>query len=355
MVASWLPSIVATVSTTGMNRATDGGWHNVHVVGESVFGTSLLVLGSESLLSDRVVAGRVAAARAEQPESEFNDVNATDLVDGRLSDIIGGSLFAPHAIVVVRELASIPTEVVPQLTAAAVAPHPELCLVLVHGGGSRGRGVLDALRKAKVSIEKADPVKPWELPRFLAREARRARIRIDEEAITGLIEAVGNDLRALVAGLEQLGSDHEGGTITVEVVRKFFAGRAEVTSFAVTDDVMAGRVGEGLEKLRWALDTGCSPVMVTSSLASSLRSLGKYLDLHNSAMPDGDIARQVGVPPWKLKDFRKYVRSWRPDAVAEAILAVAHADQQVKGGAANAHFALEQMMLSVERARSGKR
>ena len=320
-----------------------------------MFGSSLLIVGSESLLADRAVEARVSDARAEAPDAEFHDLAAVDLADGRIHDVLGGSLFASHSIVVIRDLGSLPVEVAPHLTAAAINPDPELCLVLVHGGGNKGKSTLDALKKGKVITQKADPVKQRELPGFLAAEARRMRVRVEEQALEALVESVGVDLRSLVAALRQLADDHEGQIITPEVVRRFFSGRAEVSAFAVADDVMTGRVGPALEKLRWALETGCAPVQVTSALASSLRTMGKFLDLRRSSLPDDELGRQMGVPPWKLRDVRNQSRSWRPNGVAEAMLAVAHADHQVKGAAVNAPFALEQMLLSVETARTRSR
>lgn len=320
-----------------------------------MFGTSLLIVGSESLLAERAVNERVAQARKEFPDAEFHDVSAGELGEGRIYDILGGSLFASRYIVVVRDLANLPVGAAPQLIEAATRPGEELFLVLVHGGGNKGKSTLEALKKAKLELIKVDPVKANNLPGFLHTEARRRHIRIDQPAIEILIQSVGTDLRSLVAALGQLASDNDGAPVTQEVVRRFFSGRAEVTGFAVADEVMSGRIGSALEKLRWALETGCTPVQVTSALASSLRAMGKFFDARRSSLPDRELGAQIGVPFWKLKDLRTYARSWRPDGVAEGLLAVANADRQVKGAAVNAGFALEQMLLEVEAARTGQR
>ena len=49
-------------------------------------------------------AGR--KARRERPDAEESEVAAVDLADGRFADLIGGSLFASHAVVVITDLAS---------------------------------------------------------------------------------------------------------------------------------------------------------------------------------------------------------------------------------------------------------
>lgn len=312
----------------------------------------MLVQGAEPLLAERAVAVHLRKARAEQPSAEFTEVSAGELADGRFGDLIGGSLFSPHSIVVVTDLANLPDEALPLVKQTALEPFAELCLVLVHGGGVKGKGLLDALKKAKVATVAADPVKAWELPKFVAAEARSLKMGMDAAAGEALVDAVGADLRSLTGALRQLSADYEGQSVSAEMVRRYFGGRAEVTSFAVVGELMAGRAGPALEMLRWSLDTGTAPLLITSALAASLRSLGKYLELRRSRLSDNDLARQVGIPPWKLKELNQQARNWTSGGVAVAIRAVAKADAEVKGAAADPGFALEQLLLAVLAARS---
>jgi DNA polymerase-3 subunit delta len=119
-----------------------------------------------------------------------------------------------------------------------------------------------------------------------------------------------------------------------------------VTSFAVVDAVMGGQTVTALERLRWALATGVAPVLVTSALAGGLRSLGKYFGARGGGR-DADVAREVGVPPWKLKDLAKQARMWTPGGVAASLRAVAVADAAIKGAESDPDYALEQLVLTV--------
>ncbi len=78
-----------------------------------VFGGTLLVRGSEPLLAERAVAAQVAIARRERPNAEVTEVTAAELADGRFADLIGGSLFASDAVVVVTDLANLPDKALP--------------------------------------------------------------------------------------------------------------------------------------------------------------------------------------------------------------------------------------------------
>ena len=318
----------------------------------SPFGRVTLVTGPESLLADRAVAGLLEQVRSESPEAEVTRVEADRLDPGRFAEMTSASLFAVRRAAVVTDLAALPTELVADVLALAQAPLDDLALVLVHGGGQKGKGLLDKLKAAKVQVVDAPAVKPWELPQFVAAEARRTGAGIDPGAAQTLVDAVGHDLRALAAAVSQLVADGEGEPISEAQVRRYFGGRSEVTSFAVADAALAGRTGAAMEQLRWAISTGVAPVLITSALASGLRGLGKLVTAP-AGLRESDLAREVGVPPWKLKSLRSQARGWDQGGLATALKAVAVADAEVKGAADDAAYALERVVLSVARSRRG--
>jgi len=324
-------------------------------VPETAFATALLVTGPESLLAERAVADFVGRATAERPDAAVVRLQAGELDAGALAEAAGGSLFASASIVVVSNLAELPAELADHVVALATDPGDDLALVLVHGGGVKGKALLDRLKKLRVPAQDFAAIKPWDLPQFVAGEVRRCGGRVDARTAGVLIEAVGSDTRALAGAVRQLLDDSPDRLLTEVAVRRYFGGRAEVTSFAVADDVLSGRVDGALGKLRWALSTGVAPVLITSALSNNLRSLGKYLDGRDARLRDAELARVVGVPPWKLKDLSRLSRDWKPTAVAAAIRQVAIADAQIKGAASDPGFALEQLVLGVIECRRSER
>jgi len=318
----------------------------------SPFGRVTLVTGPEGLLADRTVAALLAEALHESPEAEVSRTEADRLDASRFAEMTSASLFAVRRVAVVTDLASLPAELHDDVLGLARTPLADLALVLVHGGGQKGKALLDKLKAAKVQVVDAPAVKPWELPSFVSAEARRVGATIDPAAAHTLVDAVGHDLRSLAAAVSQLVSDGDGGPVTEDEVRRYFAGRSEVTSFAVADAALAGRTGVAMEQLRWAMATGVAPVLVTSALASGLRGLGKLVTAAGG-LKEADLAREVGVPPWKLKSLRSQARGWDQGGLAAALKAVAVADAEVKGAAEDAAFALERVVLAVARARRG--
>jgi len=80
---------------------------------------------------------------------------------------------------------------------------------------------------------------------------------------------------------------------------------------------------------------------------ASLREDVDLLASLEARLSDAEVARQIEVPPWKVKDLARQSRMWSATAVSSAIRRVARADADVKGAASDAEFALEQMVLDV--------
>lgn len=319
-----------------------------------VLGRVVLVTGKEEFLSERTVGSVRDAVRSHDPEAEIGEAAASDLTLATLGEMAAPSLFSTTRCVIVRGLENLPDESVDGLLDYAGAPADDVALVLVHGGGPKGSGVLTKLRKLSTVTEvKSEEVKRSELTGFVTSEFAGHGARIAGDAAAFLVTAVGQDLRSLAAAAHQLTNDFPGEPIDVDKVKRYFGGRAEATSFAVADAAFSGRREAALEELRWALDGGTATVLITSAMASSARSLARYLGAARGAR-DNDLARDLGVPPWKVKQVRDQSRAWTPDAIATALRAVATADADIKGQAHDASYTLERLVLTVTGLRTAR-
>ena len=312
-----------------------------------VLGRVTLVTGKEEFLNERTVTTVRGVVRAHDPEAELTETNASDLTLGTLGEMSAPSLFSSVRCVVVRALEQLPDESVDGLVSYATSPADDVALVLVHGGGQKGSGTLSKLRKLSgVTEAKSGELRPSEFPGFVAAEVRSHGATIDNDAALALVQAVGQDLRSLAAAAHQLANDFPGEPLTEDKVARYFGGRAEAKSFAVADAAFAGRREQALEELRWAIDGGTAAVLVTSAFAGSARGLARYKGAVRG-MGEADLAREVGVPPWKLRTIRDQSRGWTEQGLSRAIRAVAQADADVKGAAGDASYALERLVLTV--------
>lgn len=312
-----------------------------------VLGQVTLVTGKEEFLRERTVAAVRTAVRHHDADAELAETRGSDLTMATLGEMSAPSLFSSTRCVVVRSLEDLPEESVDGLLEYAAAPVEDVALVLVHSGGPKGSGVLTKLRKlATVTESKSGELRPSEFPAFVTAEIRHHGAGLDPEAADLLVQAVGQDLRSLAAAADQLASDFPGQTLTIEIVKRYFGGRAEAKSFAVADAAFWGRRTQALEELRWALDGGTAPVLVTSAFAGGARGVARYKSAPRG-MREADLAREVGVPPWKLRTIRDQSRGWSDGGIARAIRAIAQADADIKGAASDASYTLERLVLTV--------
>jgi DNA polymerase III subunit delta len=89
--------------------------------------------------------------------------------------------------------------------------------------------------------------------------------------------------------------------------------------------------------------------MITSALAQGVRAIGKLAGARGGQRP-ADLARELGMPPWKIDRVRQQMRGWTPDGVAVALRAVAEADAGVKGGGDDPEYALEKAVVTIAQA-----
>ncbi len=308
-----------------------------------------VVVGDEELLVARAVSAVVRAGRSADPAVEVTDLTAAELEPGTLADALSPSLFGERRILVVRAAQDLAKDLAGELLTQLADPQDQVSVVVVHAGGAKGKALLTALlarRPRRIDAPKI--TKFGDRRDFLRRELRAGNRPVDEDAVGLLLDAVGSDLRELASAAEQLRADTDG-PITAEAVARYHRGRAESSGFTVADRAVDGDLDGALELARWGQSTGLAPVLVTSALASTLRAMAMVASAGRA--PAHQLAGQLGMPPWKVEKTQRQARGWRPEGLTAALTAVARADADVKGAAADQGYAVERVLLAVCQAR----
>lgn len=312
-----------------------------------------LVAGPEAFLAERAVADVLRRAREIDPDIDVSRRAAVDTEASALLETLSPSLFAASRVAVLEGIDQASDDLGAALERLAAEPPEGAILVLVHPGGNRGKRLLDVLRKRGVTEVRCPTLRRGdELLDFVGHEARVHRGRIDRDAAARLVEVLGSDLRGLASMTEQLVADSDG-VVTTELVGRYVDGRAEVKGWAVADLTVTGQLGKALSEMRWALTSGTDAVLIIGALAASLRTLTRL-----AAMPrgfrDADVARDLEVPPWKVRVLRSQVRGWSADGLSTALRAVAEADLAIKGGSTDHALTLSRTILAVTEARDSR-
>ncbi len=309
-----------------------------------------LLLGPEGALADRALVKLVAQLKEEK--AEITSIAAADALVGDIADALAPSLFSERRALVLKDLQDLPEESKDEVVRYLDSPDPTMTVVFVHKGGVKGKALLDAIKKVKPETIACDAIKKESDKESFVRDlfldsGRKAT----PGAIKALVGALGNELRELQSAVSQISLDAPAGAIDEAIVDKFHQGRIETTGFDVADVTIDGNLPVALVTLRSALETGTDPVMVTSAIASSLRSLAKVSGT-NKGTKSFELAGQLGMAPWQIDKARRQLQSWTPRGIASAVEAIAKADADVKGASSDPIFALEKALSTIAAARA---
>ena len=311
-----------------------------------------LLLGSEAALADRALGKLLAELKQER--AEVTTLFAGEVSVGEISDALSPSLFSERRALILRDLQDLAEEAKNEITRYLDATDETLTLVLVHKGGVKGKALLDQIKKAKPEIIACEPLKKEsEKEEFVRNLFLDLGRKASPAAVNALVNATGTDLRELSAAVAQLASDSPAGLIEESHVNKYHQGKVETTGFDVADKVMEGNLPESLITLRHAITTGTDPVMITSAIASSLRGIAKVSG-SNRGQKSFELAGELGMAPWQIDKARRQLNGWNANTLTAAVAAIAKCDAQVKGGASDPIYALEQALTRICAARSGR-
>ncbi|WP_280221473.1 DNA polymerase III subunit delta [Nocardia neocaledoniensis] len=307
-----------------------------------------LVLGDEELLVERAVAQVIGQVRAGAPDPEAVPVDrlrAGDASTAELAELLSPSLFAEDRVIVLESAAEAGKDAVAVITEAAADPPAGVVLLVLHSGGGRAKALAPALQKQGAVVhECAKLTKAAERMEFVRAEFRAVGVKVTADVVQILIESVGSELRELAAACSQLVAD-TGGKVDANAVRRYYSGRAEVTGFDVAELAVAGDRPAAMEALRWATDRGVPHVLLADALADSVHTIARV-----GSAGRGDpfkLAQQLGMPPWKVKKAQAQARGWNPATIGTALQVVATLNADVKGGAADATYAVEHALSRI--------
>lgn len=325
----------------------------------SAFGKLLLITGGGpggEFLADRMRERALASVLAVEPGCEVTTASAASLTAGEFLGLTSASLFSAATAVVLTDLQDATEGPSEELAAYAAEPSSEVAVILVHAGGQKGKKLLDQLRAADAvtEVKVEAPKYEREFVGWVRGESRDVGAPLDDAAAALLVQAVGQDLRALAGAIDQLAATREdpdgAAAITADVVRKYFGGRADVRGYEIADAAIEGRFDVALERVRWAESAKVAAPVIVSAVAAGLRSLAKLADVKPGAS-EADAAKLVGAPPFKIRSLRAQLRDWSPAGLAAALEAVARTDLDIKSGDADPAYAVERLVLQIAQAR----
>lgn len=214
-----------------------------------------------------------------------------------------------------RELAAIPPDTVLVLIGRANAPAP----------------LVKAVEKAGGEVHSFAGRKSWEMPAWAREHAEKEGLRLDGEAAKMLVGIVGTSQSRLAREIEKIAlAKHPDTNVSAEDIQALACGEAGPDVWALADALVAGRVDAALGVAEGLRDE--RPTALSYRLVRELRNAHRAAALADAGMADAQIAKELGMPPWKAKKTVQKARKADRDALERALCAFADFEVETRGG-----------------------
>jgi DNA polymerase-3 subunit delta len=306
----------------------------------------VLVSGPEAFLADRATQAIRAALLDAHSDLEVHDVDAASYTAGELFTIASPSLFAEPRLIRVEGVEKCSDAFLEDAKRYVAQPAEDTTLVLRHGGGQRGKALLDLVRGGAgggIEVLCAEVKKDQDRLAFAQGEFRRLGAQITPGALRMIVAAYSGGIGELAGACAQLVSD-AGARLSEEEVNRATEGRVETNAFKVADAATAGRASDALVLLRQALSTGTDPIPMLAALNMKVRAMARVYGARGSS---AQLAKELGMAPWQVDRAQREVRGWREEDLARCIDLAAETEWLLKGGSRDPEYALEKYLLFV--------
>ncbi len=319
-------------------RAAQGSFEPVYVL-----------VGTETLLIERVL---VALRRAidEDGVPGFN----LELFDGRSLDaskVISAAqtlpMMADRRLVIVRHVDAMAASEQNELAAYLEAPSDSSSVVLT-ADKLDGRGKLAKIAKKKGYLIEAKGLRGRELREFVRNEVRDREHSIANDAIEGLLDAVGEDLGAIDDAIERLSLFVGAGQrIDLDAVSKCVSRVRVETIWTLVDAIGLKDRKKGVAAAQSLLDDREPPLRLLAMVARQLRIVARMRQALSEGLRAQEAAKRAGAPPFKARELTESARQFNADSLRHAFSVIAQTDRALKGSKRPGDIVLQEAVLAL--------
>ncbi|UCE62598.1 MAG: DNA polymerase III subunit delta [Nitrospirota bacterium] len=340
--------------------------HELHgAIRRSGLAPLYLIIGEEAFLRDEAVATLKASLVApshqggdpQNGESERNedpgfnvDVLYADETDA--SEILNYaqeiSFFSSRRLIIVKWVEKLANRHGEALIPYLQNPNDSTTLVFV---GTKLDGRLKWAQTLKKHATVVDCAPLYENQRlsWVKQQAGQLGIKLDDNASQALAETAGEGLYVTRGELDKLANylppSTKASAKDVEAIRGMEPG---ASVFDLTTAIGRGDRGRALFIVSKNLELGEAPLRILGALVWQVRRIWKAKSLIAQGTNQSQIARVLGIPPFRATEFFRQIQGWSESQCAQAWDLFWKSDAALKGGASAApHRVLDELVLSL--------
>ncbi len=295
----------------------------------------VLVRGEDPVLRDRTVRELItAASQGEDLSLCLDEFGAADELDiaAAIDAAMTPPMFSARRVVLVRDVGRLDTALAEVLLDYLAAPSPTTTMILVAGGGTIPKKVVDALKRLGAMVETGAPSgkarQGWVDERLAG-----ASVNLDRRAAQRLAEHLGDGVSRIDGILSVLGAVYgEGARIGLEDLEPFLGDAGSGAPWDLTDAIDRGDPAGALDQLRRQMNAGERHALQV--MASLTAHFSKMLRLSGAGIRDEqEAAKALGLTGSTFPAKKALTQANRlgPTGIARAIHLLAEADLDLRG------------------------
>lgn len=312
------------------------------------FASLTIVVGGDAYLNDLNARDLKTRILHSYPDADVVNLDALNADKYAFITATGPSLFSSGIIVVINNLEQANEDLVEaiiEFCARESKSNNSDCWVIArHEGGVKGKSIITKLEKAGANkITVPDLKKDDARLNFVLSLFERQNRKVEPAAAVRIVEVLGGKTDQLASLCSQLCFDFEDNPITLKIVDQYLISDPQVTGFFVADKAAQGNTSQAILASRRAVLQGVDPIALIGALAVKMRIITKAI-----AVKNGEISNaQAKVNPWALKMAMRDLGGWSENGIRKCFMCLAWADEQCKGGASDADYALEKCISMI--------
>jgi DNA polymerase-3 subunit delta len=305
---------------------------------KKVYHPIYLLMGEEPFYIDKI-AEYIADNVLDESEKAFNRL----ILYGKDTDVRSviyaaarPPMMASYQIVIVKEAQYLGTNDIEQMESYFASPLPTTILVLCLKGKT-----IDKRKKTYKEIEKKGVILETaklydnEIVEWTTNYLRKKGATINPSAAAVLADHIGSDLSRIVNELDKLFIllPENNKTITAEHIEKNIGISKEYNVFALSSAVLSGNVFNANRIVNYyAKNPNNNPmILIMSSLFMQFSRLLKYHVIKRTGAQNQNIAAQLGISPFFLKDYETAATKYSVLKVVKIIELFREYDMKSKG------------------------
>ncbi len=233
------------------------------------------------------------------------------------------------------------------LAAYLERPSPSSVVVFLADELNSVRKAGKLLRNQTTAVE-FEKLKTHEVRRWAEGRLHELGARSDSQAVSYLVARVGDNLRQLnseIAKLAVAALPH--GVVTRELIDSLVPHTVEISNFALTDHLMAGRKREALLTLRKLFDDGIEPLALLGLISSNYRRLIMASQMFLDGATSKEVIDAARVFGSSRQEFLAAARTHRPQSFESSIARIAKTDVSIKNSIAGSGNTAGRLQLEI--------